>query len=1116
MEFTQRQDPTTQTEAAVPFRRSHWLRATTLSERAAFTPGPSATKQDISAAARKRLDAWRQQAPFNQSDWWRRRLQASGLTEAALPALLEPPAEAPWTTLDDAPAWVRELEQAYARTDAVSFTWPERTEGPDRSAFLPLVEPLVARAEARVVTALEALRAGLDLEPRLVVSTLLGHLPHVLAPVLGRAMVVELHAAQWEERLEGDTPEARFQDFARRLRQPSLALDILERYPVMARCAVERIAQWEAASLELMRRLAADAPLLWKHFHGGQSPGALVEARGGLSDSHRGGRGVFILGFESGLKLVYKPRSLGAEAGLNQLLAWLNARGATPALKGAEALDRGDYGWMEHVAPAPCASADEVRRFYARQGAYVALMHVLDGTDLHYENIIAAGEHPVLVDVETLFHPVSGTRSPRDAEHTPEAPPVSVLRSGLLPQQSWGTRARRGVDLSGLGAHAGQLTPNALLVTAERGTDRMRFERRPVAVPTSDNRPRLEGEEISVLAYRDALADGFARMYGLLLEHRDALLAEDGPLAAFTGVPMRVLFRNTAVYGAVLFESYHPHALADGLERQRFFDHLWRSVLAVPDLATLIPLETEELERGDLPYFTARPGSTDLESGTGHRVPGFFAETGLARVRRRLEGLSPEDGLRQRWVLDRSLDVLLLSSRMVERPSYAFQEHATPGLRDALLAEARRAGERLMTLGFQRGGEAHWLSLDAGEGGWRLGSPGPDVFQGRAGIALALGYLGEATGDTRFTAMARAALRTQRRILAEDPKGVVGIGLINGWGGILYALTHLGVLWNDAALLDEAAAHVPRLRALVEEDRVLDVGAGAAGCLLALLVLGEHRPSASLWETADACGRRLLETATPQPRGVAWLCEAAGNRYLAGMAHGAAGIALALLRLYARTGDTRLRDTALAGMEFERGLYVPEERNWPDLRAGAKEVASEDGGEHFMWAWCTGAPGIGLARLFGLPWTDDAAVREEIAIAVDSTLARGFGRNHGLCHGDLGNADFLLEAASVLKDAALRARTERVAGGILRGLSERGYLFGLQGNTETPGLMVGLAGIAYGLARLAAPERLPSILAVASPRLLRGGGLATPEGPPPARSRSSHEPEEGPHPPRVA
>ena len=34
---------------------------------------------------------------------------------------------------------------------------------------------------------------------------------------------------------------------------------------------------------------------------------------------------------------------------------------------------------------------------------------------------------------------------------------------------------------------------------------------------------------------------------------------------------------------------------------------------------------------------------------------------------------------------------------------------------------------------------------------------------------------------------------------------------------------------------------------------------------------------------------------------------------------------------------------------------------------------------------------------------------------------------------------------------------------------------------ETPGLMTGLAGIGYGLLRLAAPERVPNVLGLAAP-----------------------------------
>ena len=43
-----------------------------------------------------------------------------------------------------------------------------------------------------------------------------------------------------------------------------------------------------------------------------------------------------------------------------------------------------------------CTAPEEIQRFYERQGGYLALLYVLQATDFHFENLIAAGEHPVL------------------------------------------------------------------------------------------------------------------------------------------------------------------------------------------------------------------------------------------------------------------------------------------------------------------------------------------------------------------------------------------------------------------------------------------------------------------------------------------------------------------------------------------------------------------------------------------------------------------------------------------------------------------------------------------------------------------------------------------------
>ena len=57
----------------------------------------------------------------------------------------------------------------------------------------------------------------------------------------------------------------------------------------------------------------------------------------------------------------------------------------------------------------------------------------------------------------------------------------------------------------------------------------------------------------------------------------------------------------------------------------------------------------------------------------------------------------------------------------------------------------------------------------------------------------------------------------------------------------------------------------------------------------------------------------------------------------------------------------------------------------------------------------------------------------------------------------------------------------RLAGGVLASIREHGWRCGVLGRGEIPGMMLGLAGIGYGLLRLGAPERVPSVIRLAPP-----------------------------------
>jgi type 2 lantibiotic biosynthesis protein LanM len=847
---------------------------------------------------------------------------------------------------------------------------------------------------------------------------------------------------------------------------------LLCQYPVLARQLVETVSRWVDYSLEILGHLAADADRLRAVFSPSRGLGVLTELRTGQGDSHRGRRSVALLRFDSGLGLVYKPRSLAIDAAFQDLLEWTGARGFAPAFSRLGILDAGGHGWAERVAAAPCASTLEVERFYLRQGGYLALLYALSAIDMHHENLIAVGEHPILVDLEALFHPLDETLGRAEEDSTL---PDTVLRIGFLPMADWGARpGEAGIDFSGLAAVDGQILPRPMLQIEGSGTDQMRFFRESVAIPVGEHRPTLEGATVDLAAYTGEIVEGFWRMSRLLATHRDELLSAAGPLAPFAAAPVRFLVRKTLAYSNLAFEGQHPYVLGDALDRDRHLDHLWSAVPETPALERLIAAEHRDLEGGDIPMFTTLPTSVDVWTSDGVKIAGFLTATALGRVQERLRGLDEAEIARQAWIVTNSLQAM--SGRQTLPDRHILRETVSAPSRDEWVKAAVEVGRRLEALSFHRGDAAFWFAqkFQSGPNPCALAPAGPDLYLGISGIALFLAHLGAVSGEPRFTRLARAATVTLRAQIARGGRLVDAVGGFAGWGGIVYTLTHLGVLWGDESLLDLAEQVAAPLGPEIDADEYSDVVAGAAGCLVALLGLHTLRPSGPALPLALRCGERLLARARRMERGWGWILDRAGLLPLAGFSHGAAGISWALLQLAAATGDERFHQAALKALEYERSLYSAS-TGWPDLRQGAPTE------EHSMCAWCHGAPGVALGRLDSLRFLDDAAMREDLATAVSATLDGGFGKGHSLCHGDLGNLEILALAVELLGTPGLADRVGRLAGGILGSIREYGWRCGVLGRGEMPGLMLGLAGIGYGLLRAGVPERVPSVLRLALP-----------------------------------
>jgi type 2 lantibiotic biosynthesis protein LanM len=1082
-----------------------WYSALSLTERIASL---QVSQHDIpsntthhTAKATRRLQAWKTQKPFEHGALFTDRLATNAITEDDLALLLaDPIADLQSRHLHafPIPAWLSALREAFEdySVDEATDSLLEMTSGQTLAPYLQPILPLIKRGVDRLHAGIGEIcqqHTVLPFDPQQIVQILFTHLSEQLLTRLNKTFVLEMHVARIQRRLQGETPEERFADFVYQLSQEDKILALLEEYPVLARQLVLTIDHWVANSLEFLSHLCADWQDICSTFAPESDPGLLVAVRGGVGDQHRRGHNVQILEFRSGLQLLYKPKALAIDKHFQELLAWLNAQGAQPAFRIIKIIDRGSYGWSEFVYACDCASMDEVERFYERQGGYLALLYALNATDMHAENLIAAGEHPILIDLEALFRPQLGEDDLTQPDQLAfRALEQSVFSVGLLPFRMWSDQEAIGVDLSGLGGQGGQLTPMAVPKWEATGTDQMQITRQRVEVRVSQNRPRLNGSDVNILDYSTHVMHGFTGMYQLLQARRAELIATILP--CFAHDEIRLLLRPTQAYATLLMESFHPDLLRDALERDRFFDHLWREVEQRPYLARVIPAEQYDLLRGDIPLFTTYPDSRTAFTSDGEPLVDFFAEPSMELVKNRLQQLDEQDLARQTWFIEASLATLLSGSEQMTGKALQIKPARFLASRERLIAAACAVGERLDTLALRSNYGASWLGVSpVNESTWGLLPTDIDLYGGTSGIALFLSYLGALTGEARYTALAKLALASVRAQVEQQKKALQSsaISVFNGLGSVIYLLMHLSTLWGEPTLLKEAEALVELLPALIAEDEQLDIVAGSAGCIMNLLSLYAVHPSPQVLDVALQCGDHLLATAQTMPEGVAWT-TVKGMKPLGGLGHGTSGIALSLFKLAAVSGQECYRRTAQAALAYDRSLFLPERQNWADLRTfpslltrdrrSDQEASAGQERQSCMVAWCHGAAGVALSRLEMLAYMDDVAIREEIDIALKTTIAEGLNKNHSLCHGSLGNVDVLLKATQILNDSLHHETLERVTAMVVDGIDECGWVTGAPLGVVTPGLMIGLAGIGYELLRLAEPDMVPSILAIEPPR----------------------------------
>ena len=342
--------------------------------------------------------------------------------------------------------------------------------------------------------------------------------------------------------------------------RPGYRLESLfKKFPVLPDLWNIAITQWRNHSSEVLSRAERDREKIATLFFENKPLGKIRDVRPGLSDPHHGGRSVTMVEFDAG-RIIYKPRSPANELAWSSLLAWMNNHGLRQHLRAARILGRRRYYWMEWEEPSACQSLQAVRRFYERMGETIAAAYLLKAVDCHRENVIAAGEFPILVDVDALWHisAVTRTQSPSDL----------LYRTGFFPNSRPDSLQSRSSVLGG-------------------GHQLARFRNEPTKAAN----------------YVDEIRRGFMEGWRCLIGTRQRQLAFQRQVARVRTQKRRWIYWATETYAKILQASLEPAALRSSAARAGVVRRLCsRSTVS----KSVVAAEIDALLQLDIPYFTRR------------------------------------------------------------------------------------------------------------------------------------------------------------------------------------------------------------------------------------------------------------------------------------------------------------------------------------------------------------------------------------------------------------------------------------------------------------------------------------------------------------------------------
>lgn len=850
-----------------------------------------------------------------------------------------------------------------------------------------------------------------------------------------RCLLQEMEDLKCEKKLQGQDEKQEYKFFVEEyLGRNEYLEELIAKYPFMMEMVFSKTKSYLSGLNEMLFRLERDKQEIENCLCNGKIIKNVVAVESWLSDEHNPGRTVARLIFDNGIVVYYKPRSLRPELEYQKLYQW-SCEKCNLKYYDRGILDYGTHGWEREVKNEVCKKESEIWRYYKRLGIHLCLAYLFGISDIHFENIVACGEYPVLIDMETF---------PGYKEY--DVVQDSVLGTGILPCRTWGIS----INISAMGNVKRQKTPFKLPVIKEKNTSNMHIAYEQKELNCEISIPKLQDKNVDPGKYSDAVEMGFGQVYEWIIRYRVEFLNR---ISATKFWQSRYVMRHTQQYKMYQMMATFPEFMIAPETRRLMLLRMSRGLKCQEKYkAQLLFYEVEAVMQGLFPVYYV--SERDLEDGNGDCIRDYFKESVQEQIISRIKRMDQKDRYRQQKFIELSMEA-----------EYGDNTEKFPKEKGTLVTASQ-----IMKLIQQDmediADEAQWIELKYDKnGGWHFQPMGMYLYDGLAGIAVFFMSYGNMYGMDRDR-----KLREQifERLFAYTDSGSLNLeklesrctGIMDGEASMVYTYLILYKISGENRFLEYAKKHAGIVERLLEEDKQFDIMEGNAGAMIAFVHLYNETGQKYYLEVAQRAAEMVMAHGIHTEHGVGWILPGM-KQPLAGMAHGNSGIMLALARVGEATGGEYYFETILQARQYEDFLYDETIRNWEDIRGTYKGNGKD------VTAWCHGAAGILIAivqidQVLGQEVVDDWRWRKA------QEKIRSIKRKEWcLCHGNMGNG------------AAVRYGGNKV--------HEMGFL---SEQIETPdweallpnekyqmGFMTGMSGIGYELLKGENPQ-LPEIIAL--------------------------------------